>query len=163
MVNTTTTSIDNAQDNPGVIGPPPLIYAGPLLAGLLLSRTFPVKFLPRLVRLVVGGTCIAIASVILPSAFRQMRNAKTNVNPTQPVTTIVTEGPFRFTRNPLYLSLTLLYAGIALVANALLAMLLLPIVLIVMNLGVIGREERYLERKFGEQYLRYKRQVRRWI
>ena len=92
-----------------------------------------------------------------------MRDANTNVDPTQPTTTIVTSGPFRFTRNPIYTSLTLLYIGIALIVNSLLTILLLPIILVLMNVGVIAREERYLERKFGTQYLAYKQRVHRWL
>jgi protein-S-isoprenylcysteine O-methyltransferase Ste14 len=75
----------------------------------------------------------------------------------------VTGGPYRFTRNPLYLSLTLIYGGITALANALPAALLLPVVLQVMRRGVIEREERYLEGKFGDEYLNYKARVRRWI
>ena len=92
-----------------------------------------------------------------------MRRAGTSVNPTEPTTVLVMDGPFKFTRNPLYLSLALFYAGVATLVNALWAMLMLPIVLLVINRGVIGREERYLERKFGEQYIQYKERVRRWL
>jgi len=92
-----------------------------------------------------------------------MMRAGTNVDPTQPATVLVVDGPFKYTRNPLYLSLTLLYAGIAILVNSLWTMLLLPVVLVVMRKGVVDREERYLARKFGEQYLRYKASVRRWI
>lgn len=151
------------QDNPGVIAPPPLIYAGTLAVGLLLNRAFPVKFLPRRIALILGTLCIIIASILTRSAFLEMRSANTNMNPTRPATALVTEGPFRYTRNPLYMSLTLMYTGIALIANALWALLLLPVTLLIINRGVIDREEQYLERKFGDQYLSYKAKVRRWI
>jgi protein-S-isoprenylcysteine O-methyltransferase Ste14 len=154
---------DNMQDNAGVIAPPPLIYAGALAAGLLLHAAFPVKFLPRGVARVLGAILIGISGVVVTFAIREMRRADTPVNPTEPTKALVVEGPFRFTRNPLYLSLTLLYAGIASFVNALWAMLLLPVALIVMNRGVIDREERYLERKFGEEYISYKKRVRRWL
>src|SRR5260370_1672075 len=154
------------RDNPGVIAPPPLIYAVPLAVGLLLHARFPVRplrFMPRVVRVVLGSSLVGLAVAVIASAFRKMVRAHTNVNPTQPTTALVVEGPFKFTRNPLYLSLTLLYTGISIIVNALWTMLLLPLVLLVMRKGVIDREERYLERKFGEQYLRYKASVRRWI
>ena len=106
---------------------------------------------------------IAIACLLVLSAFRLMRKAGTNVDPTQPTTALVVKGPFQLTRNPLYLSLTLIYSGIAMLMNALWAMLILPFVLLVMRLGVIDREERYLERKFGEEYRQYKARVRRWL
>lgn len=154
---------NESQDNPGVIAPPPLIYAGTLAAGLLLNRTFPVKFLSRPIALVLGIPCIITGILLTRSAFLEMRRAHTNVDPRQPATALVTKGPFRYTRNPLYSSLTLIYTGIALVANALWAMLLLPVTLLIINRAVIEREERYLERKFGEQYLNYKASVPRWI
>ena len=157
---------ENTQDNPGVIAPPPLIYMGGLALGLLLHRLVPLKYLPRTSRtieLTLGSTCISIALSVGLSGFRQMRLANTNINPTQPVHAIVTEGPFRFTRNPLYLGMTLLYIGIMFLVNSLWPMLILPVVLGLMNFGVIAREERYLERKFGAQYLTYKQRVRRWI
>ena len=155
----------DVQDNPGVIAPPPLIYAGALVGSLLLHLAFPVKvkLLPRRVSWILGGSLIGIASLLILSAFRVMRQAGTEVNPTRPTSTLVVKGPFQFTRNPLYLSLTLAYSGIAMLLNALWAMLMLPVILLVMRRWVIDREERYLEQKFGEEYLRYKARVRRWL
>ena len=150
-------------DNPGVIAPPPLIYAGPLAVGLLLNLKFPLRFMPRKVAAILGVTLIGASVALVSQAFQRMRRAGTNVNPTEPATVLVTEGPFKFTRNPLYLSLTLFYAGVATLVNALWAMLMLPAVLFVVNRGVIDREERYLERRFGELYTQYKERVRRWI
>jgi protein-S-isoprenylcysteine O-methyltransferase Ste14 len=92
-----------------------------------------------------------------------LRHAGTPANPYKPVSHVVTEGPFHYTRNPAYLSMTMIYTGIASLANALWAVLLLPVALLVIQRGIIEREERYLERKFGEEYLRYKAQVRRWV
>jgi protein-S-isoprenylcysteine O-methyltransferase Ste14 len=92
-----------------------------------------------------------------------MKHAGTHIDPYKPTMALVVDGPFRFTRNPLYLSLTLLYSGTAFLLNLLWAILLLPIALVIMQFGVICREERYLEKKFGQEYLRYKARVRRWI
>ena len=150
-------------DNPGVIAPPPLIYAGALAIGLLANRLYPVSFLPRGLTRMLGWPLIVGGLVIGSLGIREMKRAGTNVDPREPTTAIVTEGPYRFTRNPLYLCLTLVYAGISALANALWAILLLPAVLAVMRRGVIEREERYLERKFGDEYLNYKTRVRRWI
>ncbi len=157
---------NDLPDNPGVIAPPPLIYAVPLIIGLILHALFPlrlVRSLPRMARAVLGGSLIGFALTTATLAFRTMRRAGTNVDPSQPATILVVEGPFKLTRNPLYLSLALLYSGITILVNTLWAALLLPAILVVMRKGVIDREERYLERKFGEQYLRYKANVRRWI
>jgi protein-S-isoprenylcysteine O-methyltransferase Ste14 len=154
---------DEAPDNPGVIAPPPLIYAGGLAAGLLANRPYPVYFLPRGLSRGLGWLLIVAGVGIGVLGFREMRRAGTNVDPREPTTAVVTEGPYRFTRNPLYLGMTLIYCGIAARANTFPAVLLLPLVLFVMRRGVIEREERYLERKFGDEYLRYKVRVRRWI
>ena len=94
---------------------------------------------------------------------RTIHGADTTLRTDKPVSNLVQEGPFRYSRNPGYLSLTMLYAGIATLRNALWAILLLPLVLYVIQREVIEREERYLERTFGEEYLAYKRRVRRWV
>ncbi len=153
------------QDNAGVIAPPPLIYAGGLVASLLLHLAFPIKvrLLPRWISGRLGGSLIGIAVLLALTGFRLMRKAGTEVNPTMPSTALVVKGPFQFTRNPLYLSMTLLYSAIAMLTNALWAIAILPFVLLIMRRGVIEREERYLERKFGEEYLQYKARVRRWL
>jgi protein-S-isoprenylcysteine O-methyltransferase Ste14 len=146
-------------DNPGVIAPPPLIYAGALLLGILANRLSPIPFLPRGLSRALGWPLIVVGSL----GVREMKRAGTNVDPYRPATAIVTGGPYRFTRNPLYLSMTLIYCGITARANALPAALLLPFVFRLMRRGVIEREERYLERKFGDEYLSYKARVRRWV
>jgi protein-S-isoprenylcysteine O-methyltransferase Ste14 len=92
-----------------------------------------------------------------------MRDADAPVRTDKPVPRLTTDGPFRYTRNPGYLSLAMIYAGIAVLRNALWVILLLPLVLFVIQREVIGREERYLERTFGEEYLDYKTRVRRWV
>ena len=150
-------------DNPGVIAPPPFIYAGTLAAGLLASRLFRLPFLPRRLARTLGPLLIVGGLVIGLSGFREVRQAGSNVDPREPATTVVTGGPYRFTRNPMYLGFTLMYVGISALANALLPILLLPAIQQLMRRGVIEREERYLESKFGEEYLRYKEGVRRWI
>jgi protein-S-isoprenylcysteine O-methyltransferase Ste14 len=154
---------DEARDNPGVIAPPPLIYASALAAGLLANRRYRIPFLPRLLARTLGPLLVIGGLVVGFLGSREMRRAETNLDPYKPTTAIVKEGPYRFTRNPLYLSMTLMYAGITSLANALPAALLLPVALHLMRHGVIEREERYLERKFGEEYLQYKARVPRWI
>lgn len=156
--------LQNIQDNPGVIAPPPLIYAGALVIGLLLHRKLPLRFLPRRWnRFPLSGALIGSAILLLQNAFGQMHQARTNADPRLPATTVVVEGPYRFTRNPIYLGFTFFYVGVAILVNAFWVILLLPGVLLLMRIGVIDREEHYLERKFGDQYLRYKASVRRWL
>ena len=151
------------QDKAGVVAPPPLIYLGALIFGLLLNRRFPTGFLPPRIASGLGWPLLGGGVLLLGWFERAMRQADTPASPYKPVSHIATEGPFRYTRNPGYLSMAMIYAGIATIAKALWAILLLPVALLVIQRGVIEREERYLERKFGEEYLRYKAQVRRWI
>ena len=150
-------------DNPGVIAPPPLIYVGALIFGLLVGRRFPMSFLPRGVARGLGWTLLGGGVLLLGWFEWAMRHAGTPTNPYKPVERIATEGPFRYTRNPGYLAMTLIYGGITALANTLPAALLLPVVLHVMRRGVIEREERYLEGKFGDEYLNYKARERRWF
>ncbi len=75
----------------------------------------------------------------------------------------MTDGPFRYSRNPIYIADAVLYVGLALALDWIWALALLPFVLVVVRFGVIEREERYLERQFSDEYLRYKQRVRRWL
>lgn len=151
------------QDNAGVIAPPPFIYLGGLILGLFIQKQLPFRLSWRKRRPFLGTLLITAGFMLGFTSFRTMRGAGTTPDPRQPVTTIVTSGPFQLSRNPIYLSMALMYSGIAVLTNALWPMLLLPFVLGIMNRGVIDREERYLERKFGERYMEYKQSVRRWL
>jgi protein-S-isoprenylcysteine O-methyltransferase Ste14 len=151
------------NDNAGVIAPPPLIYAGPLLLGLLLRRAAPAIPLPRQFRRAAGAAMLLGGMGIAGWAAATMRRAGTPLDPRERVEALVSEGPFRYSRNPLYLSLTLAYAGIALLTNTLPALIALPGVLAVMQRGVIAREESYLKRRFGASYADYRARVRRWL
>jgi protein-S-isoprenylcysteine O-methyltransferase Ste14 len=150
------------RDNPGIKVPPPLIYLLPLLLGLILDRKAHLPFLPRGVVRIVGWPLI-VCGVLIGGWWRKaMREADAPVRTDRPVPRLTTAGPFGYSRNPAYLSLAMIYAGIAALRNSLWAILLLPPVVYVIQREVIGREERYLERTFGEEYLVYKARVRRW-
>ena len=153
----------NNTDNPGVIAPPPFIYAAALAAGLLTNRRYRIPFLPRRVARKLGLSMVLGGLAVGFLGEREMRRAETSTNPYKPATAVVTGGPFRFTRNPLYLSMLLIYLGISALANGLAPILLLPIVQRLMRTGVIEREERYLEGKFGDEYVQYKVGTPRWI
>jgi protein-S-isoprenylcysteine O-methyltransferase Ste14 len=106
---------------------------------------------------------IVAGAGLMGTFVRAFGRAGTPMDPGSPSQAIVTDGPYRLTRNPAYLGMTLAYAGIAIAADAPLALVPLPVAVAVVDRGVIAREERYLERKFGAQYTDYKRRVRRWI
>ena len=155
---------DDERDNAGVVAPSPLIYLGPLILGLLLNRKSPAPFLPRKVAHILGWPLLGGGMLLIRWFFRTMRRAATPIDPREPVSRLVVDGPFRYSRNHAYLAMAMICAGVASLANALWAILLLPATLLVIQRGVAEREERYLERKFGEEkYLRYKARVRRWI
>ena len=151
------------RDAPGVVAPPPLIYAGGLAVGLGLDAALPSASLPRLLRTSLGWVLVVAGVVLLASFLAAFRRARTPVDPREATTTVVTSGPYRLSRNPAYLGMTLIYAGIAVLGQALWAFLALIVTLVVVDRGVIAREERYLERKFGAEYLRYKARTRRWL
>ncbi|MHB0865381.1 MAG: methyltransferase family protein [Minisyncoccota bacterium] len=151
------------SDSPQVIALPPFIYAGGLAAGLLLHWLVPLPFLPEHLAWPVGTTLIAMSLMLIITAMRALREAKTNVDVRKPTTRIVVGGPYRFSRNPIYLAMTFFFVGIAALLGALWILLMLVPVLLVLHFGVIVREEAYLSKKFGEEYIRYRSNVRRWL
>ena len=151
------------KDNPGVIARPPLIYATLLALGFAFDGLREFAFLEGNLQYAIGGAGIAVGVAVAALAMARFSDAGTNVPTNRPSTALVASGPYRFSRNPIYLSMLLIFAGTGLAAdNGWVLILMVPLVLI-MRFGVIAREERYLERKFGEDYLRYKRSVRRWL
>jgi len=154
---------NGAPDKASVITLPPLIYGVAYVLGLFFHFVFPVPFLPQTPALWLGTLLILVSIVIVVSAVRALARAKTAFDVRKPTTAIVTDGAFRFSRNPTYLSGALLYLGIASLINSLWMLLLVLPLVTVIQWGVIEREEQYLEQKFGEAYLRYKTRVRRWI
>lgn len=151
------------RDNPGVVAPPPVIYLGFLVLGGALDYLWPVGLGAGAVGVAAGAALFAIGGVIAFTAIREFRRAGTDFKTHRPSTAIVTGGLYRHSRNPIYIALALAYAGIAVAADGLWAMALLAPTLVVVHHGVIAREERYLEGKFGDEYLRYKASVRRWL
>jgi protein-S-isoprenylcysteine O-methyltransferase Ste14 len=159
------------EDEPDTMGlgvPPPVVYLGPLILGLLLNRKIPAPFLPRRFTRILGLPLFGGGVLVGGWAYRTMRRAETPIIgepfvPGKPTSSLITDGPFRYTRNPGYLAGAMVYAGVASLTNVLWAFLFLPVVLFMMQRTAIEREERYLERKFGEEYLDYKIRVRRWI
>jgi protein-S-isoprenylcysteine O-methyltransferase Ste14 len=154
---------NDRPDNPGILVPPPLIYLLPLQAGLALDRRVHVAFLPRGVARIIGWQLVGGAVALSGWSFQTLRSADTTARPDNPASRVIQHGPFGHSRNPIYVSFAMLYFGIAVLRNAFWAILLLPLVLMVIQREVIGREERYLERTFGKEYLDYKARVRRWV
>jgi len=148
--------------NLGIIRPP-FIYLGAIALGLLLHFAWPVWLVSRAVSGPLGGTAVLVAVALFLSAVRTFRTAGTPVPGNNPTTTIVRTGPYRFSRNPIYLSFSLLQLGVACWVNSLWLLLTLIPAVALMSLVVIPREEHYLESRFPSDYLRYKASVRRWL
>lgn len=156
----------DANDTAGVPLPPPLLFLVPWLAGWALDgvRHQHVAHGGTAMTVHVGGVMlIAIAVALFVAAERAMRRKKTPVIPFKPTTAIATDGPFARTRNPLYLAMALLHAGLALATNMLWPLLMLPLSVALVQTLVIRREEAYLSRKFGAEYDSYRERVRRWL
>ncbi len=151
------------RDAPDVVTIPPLVYVPFLAMGIVLDFLFPVPVLPNRVQYAVGFAMMAVSGLIMPFVLLEFRKARTNFDPRKPTTAIITSGLFRFSRIPSYLVLTLHCVVLCIVADSIWILGLLIPAIVVMHYGVIVREERYLENKFGEEYLRYKRSVRRWL
>ena len=154
---------NGALDTAQIIVLPPLVYGAAFIMGLLLHLMFPLYLLPTTLARGIGMVCVLVSFPLAIATLRALSRAHTPVDPMKPTTALVTEGPFRYSRNPIYLALTLLYLGVAFLVNALWILLLVVPVLVVIRSGVIAREEAYLTRKFGEAYRQYTTQVRRWL
>jgi protein-S-isoprenylcysteine O-methyltransferase Ste14 len=152
-----------SDDSPGVHIPPPFFYVAAIGAGALLRRTAPLAIGGGAARVVAAWIFIVLFAVLLLWSFAWFARQKTTIIPNRPANALVVGGPFRFTRNPLYLALALLTIGAGLWLNTWwVLMLLLPAVAAVDRL-VIAREEAYLQRRFGAEYDAYTARVRRWL
>ena len=158
------TSDENSSDNPGVIAFPPLILLVSAATSVLV-HFFLIQWpiMSYNACLVCGIVLVILAPTLALSALITMKTAGTNVNPAKPALTIVRGGPFRFTRNPMYLALCLLQVALGFFLNDWITLWFVVPLALIMHYGVILREERYLTAKFGEPYLELKRDVRRWI
>jgi protein-S-isoprenylcysteine O-methyltransferase Ste14 len=152
-------------DVAGVIALPPFIFIGFLVAATLLEAVVPLPMLAphALARYLAGAALVACGFVLIGIGTRRFVAAGTNIPPNLPTTALVVDGIYGRTRNPLYLGGTFLNLGLSVAAGSLWAILLTVPLLWVINVGVIAREERYLERKFGDAYRDYKARVRRWV
>ena len=151
------------SDKAGVLMFPPLLYLLVLATGILISYFFPKQLIGFSIALPMGIiiSMAGIASLIF--AAHLFRKNKNPVNPSGSTQLIISNGIYKYTRNPMYLSLTIIYTGISIITNAWFSFVLLFPLLIVVQKGIIEREEKYLTRKFGDEYLAYKGKVRRWI
>jgi protein-S-isoprenylcysteine O-methyltransferase Ste14 len=156
--------VTDSKFSTGISVPPPLIFVGGFLVGLAVEFAVPVAAPPAWVRITVGVLGLIGFLYFDSRAMRAFGHAETSVLPFGDRTTsIVTDGPYRFTRNPMYVGMALLYVGVAVATGVMWAFATLPIALLVIDRYVIAREEAYLAAKFGDSYREYQSRVRRWI
>jgi protein-S-isoprenylcysteine O-methyltransferase Ste14 len=160
--------MDNSADpntafKSGVKIPPPLIYAAIFGVGFLLETYLPFDLLPLSATRILALLCMAASAVLGVWNFSSFRLARTSPSLMKPSTALITVGPYRFSRNPMYVSVAFMYTGLAFWFAVFWALVLLPIVIVAVRYYVIAGEEGYLERKFGQAYIDYKAGVRRWL
>ena len=151
-------------DSANVVALPPVIYLSAVLTGVLLKWLLGGSIAAGSgVRLVAGVVLLAAALGMMAWFARALKHTDQDPNPNTPTPSIISEGPFRYTRNPAYVALTAIQVSLALLLDNVWILVTLAPVLAVMHYGVILREEAYLTRKFGDEYLQYKTRVRRWL
>jgi protein-S-isoprenylcysteine O-methyltransferase Ste14 len=150
-------------DNPGVWFPPPLWYALAVLVGIFLDRRWPLSIAAAPFTTVAGLLFVVGWLALAGASIGQFRRSQTSIVPIRPADSLVVAGPYRYSRNPMYVSLALLTIGCGLLLATWWPMILLVPTLILVQQFVIRPEERYLRRRFGTQYEAYTRRVRRWL
>jgi len=156
--------MNQATDTANVVVLPPIAWAVAILVGLGLDRLYPLPFLPAaLPHVWLGGAVFVLGVALAVWAATTFRRAGTRVEPNRPTTAIVTTGPFRFSRNPIYLGMQLGQIGLAVAFDSLWLLATLVPFFLVLRYGVVAREEVYLDRKFGDTYRGYAARVRRWL
>jgi len=157
------TRLPERPDSPGVHIPPPFFYVAATGGGALLRRYVPLPIGGGAPRVAAAWICVALFAGLLAWSLMWFARQQTTIIPDRPANALVLDGPFRFTRNPLYLAMALLTVGAGLWLNTWwVFILLLPAVALV-DRFVIAREEAYLRRRFGAEYEAYMARVRRWL
>jgi protein-S-isoprenylcysteine O-methyltransferase Ste14 len=151
------------SDAPNVRIIPPLVYLAGIVIGFLPNAWMPIKVVSSSVAWTIGGILFFCGAVLTGSAVSRFKDADTTVRPDRAASTLVIAGPYRITRNPMYLGFALAYLGIAIAGQSIWALVLLPVVLIIVQRGAIEPEETFLQKRFGADYVGYKNRVRRWI
>jgi protein-S-isoprenylcysteine O-methyltransferase Ste14 len=154
---------DNA-DAPNVVIHPPIALGMAIVIAFGANWIYPLPFVPpEIPHLELGLVVMLLALLLVRWAIQTFRKAKTNILTNQATLAIVSTGPFAYSRNPIYVGALIGLIGIALAANSFWFLVALVVIFLVLQFGVIAREEDYLTRKFGQTYLDYKAKVRRWL
>jgi protein-S-isoprenylcysteine O-methyltransferase Ste14 len=155
--------VASVKDNPGVIAPPPLIAIALLALGYAAEWIWPTPPVPPLFRYGAGTLSVAAGAVLLASSLARFRAIGTNLQTHKPTIALATDGPYRRSRNPIYLGLISAYLGVAAAVGSLPMAALVVLFVLVLRFGVIAREEAYLAAKFGAAYDAYRAETPRWF
>lgn len=157
--------MEGKKDHPGVYIPPPLFYVATFLVALLIQKVVPLNkdFFYTSASKIIGSIIILIALFFNFPALRQFFKTKNTLVTVKPANSLQTKGIYSVSRNPMYISLLLLYTGLSFIIGNWWNLLLLPVLFLIVQEYVIKREEKYLDRRFGQQYYDYKAKVRRWL
>jgi protein-S-isoprenylcysteine O-methyltransferase Ste14 len=157
--------MEKAADGAKVRFPPPLIYVAGLALGIVADRVLnlPILGLPLSTRVAAGITVDVIGFLVMFAGAGLFLRRRTAILPFKPASALVTSGILGWTRNPMYLGMAVFYIGVAVILNSVAALVVLPLVLAIVQTQVIAREEAYLERAFGDEYVAYRARVRRWL
>lgn len=149
---------------PNIHLPPPLVYVAAFTVGLLAGRFWPLPLgIGESLASPLGSVLVAAGLALAFWGMFTFARHRTAVFPNRPATTVVRDGPYRFSRNPMYLGLAVAYIGGAVLLDTVWPLVFLPIAVLAINAFIITREEQYLAREFGEEYTDFRKSVRRWI
>jgi len=148
-------------DHPGVLIPPPIIIAALCGVGLLLDRALPAPFPP--LPAWSGGILLAASLALAALCLKALRDAKTTLRPDRPNSALVRTGPYRYSRNPIYVAMLIMLTGIAVMAQSPGMLTLVPVAWLILDRYVVRREENYLNRRFGSAYLTFRNEAPRWV
>jgi protein-S-isoprenylcysteine O-methyltransferase Ste14 len=155
--------MESTTDHPGVIVFPPFLMGGAMVLGALAEWIRPFPILPRIPGRIAGVALIIAGALLARAAKAAMKRVGTNVRPDRPSTALALDGPYRRTRNPIYIAGMTVVLGVACLVNSLWSVLLIIPLALVLHFGVVLREERYLNARFGDSYRALLAGVPRWL
>jgi protein-S-isoprenylcysteine O-methyltransferase Ste14 len=157
--------MESKKDSPGVYIPPPLFYVLIFFSSLFIQKKISIDkavFHLQLTR-IVGISLLAISLLFLVASLRQFFQSKNTLILIKPASSLQTNGIYHISRNPMYVGLAIVYLGVTCLAGNWWNIILFPILILIVQKYIINREEKYLIRRFGQEYLDYKTKVRRWL
>ena len=157
--------MDNKKDNPGVYIPPPLIYVVVFLAAVFIQKKISIddSIFHLQIAKIAGILFLIVSLFFMVTSLRQFFISKNTLIPIKPASSLQTNGIYSITRNPMYVGLALVYLGISCFVGNWWNIILFPLLLLIVQEYIIKREEKYLVRRFGQEYVVYKTKVRRWL